>query len=90
MMKCMGAGCVVLGPQKQLVNAMQYIENEKIEVLRARAELYRRLANDLLDERTSEEAATLAQELDAEIARLETEPKPARAELDALITSPSH
>ena len=49
--------------------------NENIETLRARAERYRRLAEDLFDPRTSEEAASLAQELDAEIARLQRQPR---------------
>jgi plasmid stabilization system protein ParE len=48
---------------------------DNIEILRARAERFRRLADDLLDPRTSEEAANLAQELDAEIARLLTAPR---------------
>ena len=56
---------------------VQDIVNQDIEVLRARAERYRRLANDLFDPRTSEEAVSLAQELDAEIARLQTAPQPA-------------
>jgi hypothetical protein len=51
---------------------MQDVSNQNIEVLRARAERYRRLAQDLFDPRTSEEAASLAEELDAEIARLQT------------------
>jgi len=58
-------------------DTVQDIVNQNIEVLRARAERYRRLANDLFDPRTSEEAVSLAQELDAEIARLQTEPQPA-------------
>jgi hypothetical protein len=56
---------------------VQDLVNQNIEVLRARAERYRRLANDLLDPRTSEEAVSLAQELDAEIARLLTQPQAA-------------
>ena len=56
---------------------MRNVVNENIEILRARAERYRRLSNDLFDPRTSEEALSLAQELDAEIARLQTEPQPA-------------
>ena len=51
---------------------MRNIVSENIEVLRARAERYRRLAQDLFDPRTSEEAVSLAQELDAEVARLQT------------------
>jgi len=54
---------------------VQDIVNQNIAVLRARAERYRRLANDLFDPRTSEEAVTLAQELDDEIARLLTQPQ---------------
>ncbi len=45
---------------------------DKVQILRARAERYRRLAQDLFDPSTSKEAASLAQELDAEIARLQT------------------
>jgi hypothetical protein len=56
-------------------DTVQEIVNDNIEVLRARAERYRRLANDLFDPRTSEEAVTLAQELDDEIARLLTQPQ---------------
>jgi len=56
---------------------VQEFVNQNIEVLRARAERYRRLANDLFDPRTSEEAVSLAQELDAEIARLLTQPQAA-------------
>jgi hypothetical protein len=44
-----------------------------IAILRARAERYRRLAHDSFDLRTSEEAISLAQEIDAEIARLQSE-----------------
>ncbi len=54
---------------------MRNVVNENIEILRARAERYRRLAEDLFDPRTSEEAVSLAQELDAEIARLQTDPQ---------------
>lgn len=53
-------------------NKMQTIATGNIEVLRARAQRYRRLANELFDRRTSEEAARLARELDEEVARLET------------------
>ena len=56
---------------------VQEFVNQNIEVLRARAERYRRLANDLFDPRTSEEAVSLARELDAEIARLLTLPQAA-------------
>jgi hypothetical protein len=49
--------------------------NENIETLRARAERFRRLAKDLLDPRSSEEAVSIADELDAEIARLLAAPK---------------
>jgi hypothetical protein len=49
---------------------MRDIVSENIEVLRARAERYRRLAEDLFDPRTSEEAESIARELDAEVARL--------------------
>jgi hypothetical protein len=61
------------------VMTVQHIVNQNIETLRARAERYRRLAEDLFDPKTSEEAASLAQELDAEIARLQTQPQPALA-----------
>ena len=57
--------------------AVQDVVKQNIEILRARAERYRRLAKDLFDPRTSEEAESLAQELDAEIARLQTEPQAA-------------
>jgi plasmid stabilization system protein ParE len=57
------------------VITVQDVVNQNIEILRARAERYRRLAEDLFDPRTSEEAASLAQELDAEIARLQTQPQ---------------
>ena len=53
---------------------VQHVVNQTIEILRARAERYRRLAENLFDPKTSEEAASLAQELDAEIARLQTQP----------------
>jgi hypothetical protein len=52
----------------------------KVAILRLRAERYRRLAHDLLDPRTSVEATNLADELDAEIARLQNEPDAARGE----------
>jgi hypothetical protein len=61
------------------VTTVQDVSSENIEILRARAERFRRLAQDLLDPRTSEEAASLAQELDAEIARLQTAPETAVA-----------
>jgi|SoiMethySBSTD1v2_1073268.scaffolds.fasta_scaffold06487_13 hypothetical protein len=51
---------------------MQNVLSSKVEILRARAERFRRLAQDILDPRTSKEAASLAQELDAEIAKLQT------------------
>jgi len=51
---------------------MQEFQSDKVEILRARAERFRRLAQDLLDPRTSKEAASLAQELDDEIAKLQT------------------
>ena len=54
---------------------MQHLLNENIEALRARAERFRRLAKDLLDPRSSEEAVSIAEELDAEIARLLTAPQ---------------
>ncbi len=69
--------CVSLERALKVGDPVQDLVNQTIEVLRARAERYRRLANDLLDPRTSEEAVSLAQELDAEIARLQTEPQPA-------------
>ena len=55
---------------------MQTIVNENIEILRARVERYRRMAKDLFG-RTSEEVANLVQELEAEIARLQSEREPA-------------
>ena len=66
--------------------------NQNIEILRARAERYRRLANELFDERTSEEAASLARELDAEIARLQMEhdSDPDRPAAPALALSSCH
>ena len=60
---------------------MRNIVSENIEVLRARAERYRRLAQDLFDPRTSEEAVSLARELDAEVARLLMQPQAAVASL---------
>ena len=51
---------------------MQNVLSSKVEILRARAERFRRLAQDILDPRTSKEAASLAQELDDEIAKLQT------------------
>jgi hypothetical protein len=54
------------------VIAVQNVLSDKVEILRARAERYRRLAQDILDPRTSKEAASLAQELDAEIEKLQT------------------
>jgi hypothetical protein len=53
-------------------DTVQDVLSENIETLRARAERFRRLAKDLLDPKTSEEAVSLAEELDAEIARLQT------------------
>ena len=50
---------------------MQEILSDKVEILRARAERFRRLAQDAFDPRTSKEAASLAQELDAEIEKLQ-------------------
>jgi hypothetical protein len=55
-----------------VVITVQNVLSDKVEVLRARAERYRRLAQDILDPRTSKEAASLAQELDDEIAKLQT------------------
>jgi hypothetical protein len=55
-----------------VVITVQEILSDKVEVLRARAERFRRLAQDLFDPTTSKEAASLAQELDAEIAKLQT------------------
>ena len=55
---------------------MQELLSENIEILRARAERFRRLAKDLLDPMTSEAATNLAEELDAEIARLVRGPQP--------------
>ena len=55
---------------------MQDLLSENIETLRARAERFRRLAKDLFDPTTSEAAASLAEELDAEIDRLMRVPQP--------------
>jgi hypothetical protein len=52
-----------------------------VAILRARAERYRRLAHDLFDPRSSKEAADLAEEIDAEIARLQTNPSSARSDV---------
>jgi hypothetical protein len=56
-------------------NTMAYkfydVMTDNIAVLRARADRYRRLARDLFDPRTSHEAAIIAEELEAEIARRE-------------------
>ena len=60
-----------------MAHSIQERVTRNIAVLRARAERYRRLANELFDPRTSEEATSLAEELDAEIARLETSPEAA-------------
>ena len=58
------------GTRLKTGDPVQDIVNQDIAVLRSRAERYRRLANDLFDPRMSEEAVTLARELDDEIARL--------------------
>jgi hypothetical protein len=55
---------------------VQELLSEHIETLRARAERFRRLAKDLFDPMTSEAATSLAEELDAEIARLLRIPQP--------------
>ena len=55
-----------------MVIAVHEVLNNRVEILRARAERYRRLAQDILDPKTSKEAASLAQELDDEIAKLQT------------------
>jgi hypothetical protein len=55
---------------------VQDLLSENIELLRARAERFRRLAKDLFDPMTSEMAANLAEELDAEIDRLLRTPQP--------------
>ena len=55
-----------------MVTSVQDVQSNKVEILRARAERFRRLAQDLFDPTTSKEAASLAQELDAEIAKLQT------------------
>jgi hypothetical protein len=47
---------------------MHDLLSENIEILRARAERFRRLAHDLFDPSISEAAVSLAEELDAEIA----------------------
>ena len=54
---------------------MQDLLSENIEVLRARAERFRRLAKDVFDPSISEAAVSLAEELDAEIARLVRAPE---------------
>jgi hypothetical protein len=63
------------------------VMTDNIAVLRARADRYRRLARDLFDPRTSHEAAIIAGELEAEIARLETRPEMHLADSDAGATS---
>jgi hypothetical protein len=55
---------------------VQDLLSENIEVLRARAERFRRLAKDVFDPSISEVAVGLAEELDVEIARLLSGPKP--------------
>ena len=55
---------------------VQELLTENIEVLRARADRFRRLAKDFFDPSISEAAVSLAEELDAEIARLLRAPKP--------------
>ena len=55
---------------------MQDLLSENVETLRARAERFRRLARDFFDPSISEAAVSLAEELDAEIARLLRGPKP--------------
>ena len=54
-----------------VVITVQEVLSNKVEVLRARAERFRRLAQDTFDPRTSKEAVSLADELDAEIAKLQ-------------------
>jgi len=54
---------------------VQDLLSENIEILRARADRFRRLANDSFDPSISDAAVSLAEELDAEIARLMA-PKP--------------
>jgi hypothetical protein len=49
---------------------VQDLLSENIEILRARADRFRRLAKDFFDPSISEAAVNLAEELDAEIARL--------------------
>jgi len=55
---------------------VQDLLSENIEILRARAERFRRMAKDFFDPSISEAAVGLAEELDAEIARLMRAPKP--------------
>ena len=68
--RCNGVRCFSLVLALETGDTVQDIVNQDIAVLRSRAERYRRLANDLFDPRMSEEAVTLARELDDEIARL--------------------
>jgi hypothetical protein len=55
---------------------VQELLSEKIETLRARAERFRGMAKDFFDPQISEAAVGLAEELDAEIARLLTTRQP--------------
>jgi len=47
--------------------------SDKIELLRARVERYKRLAENQLDRSVSQEVARFAEELEAEIVNLETQ-----------------
>jgi hypothetical protein len=63
------------------------VMTDDVAALRARAERYRRLARDLFDPRTSHEAAIIAGELEAEIARREVRPEMHPADSDAGATA---
>jgi hypothetical protein len=71
-----GARCVNSVRSIENGDIVQDLLSENIEVLRARAERFRRLAKDLFDPSISEAAVGLAEELDAEIARLLRGPRP--------------
>jgi hypothetical protein len=71
-----GARCVNLVRSIKNGDIVQDLLSENIEVLRARADRFRRLAKDFFDPSISEAAVSLAEELDAEIARLLRGPKP--------------
>jgi hypothetical protein len=71
-----GGSLCQFGAAKDNGDIVHDLLSENIEVLRARADRFRRLARDLFDPSISETAARLAEELDDEIARLLRAPKP--------------